>query len=660
MTSENKSPTEVRGEVTKMQRPLRRIPSLPEADSIRALRSKAKKQLGMSDRAAGAMSTLWVHPDQILPQLDNLRRLRIPGGDLVYIEGLAWTPRLMCDFCNPRNAADYTYPVAGTAVLDDDGVFTAETEARTAELALSVSGRDNLEIALERAMEKTRLKNTPYPPIADQGIMDAPFGVMAVLGFSDGSQDLAVPYVREGSSRVSWAQKVLGITPEDTLLRMPSTAKPMSEFIEEINTIVGKPADEITDEERGRVRCATTNFILIVGFEPDEPGTVDLAEAIKVKVAQEHLNVKVDWTEDAQNSVLADDCLAAVHRGGLMQSETEYRWLSGGLPHDYAVDAGAAEHRDDRFTRLMWLFTTEDSMVHQVIRQPIAFVLRKERHGRVQVRRTTKMPFAIELAAREFRGSQRYPDAAIERITKVMTNGGPLAMKTSWRPTSRSLTALTKAALADAETGNLGPASIELAMRALYYVAVHDVLRVPRNDLGANSDRRKIAEILESMALTARGVRQLADIIKDGRRGAHPVVRDEEHGQPVLSGDGKTAVTLSNTMLRYTLFPKDGRKDDQDGADPYMEAQKSIGKALKSLEDGISDLEGVTDEDGASVVEQQGVHRTTAKTWRKILSEAQEKIQEWYEAGVEYSATANEPPQPLLEELENEEETNDE
>lgn len=640
MTSENER-----------HRPLRRVPPLPEPDQIRPLRAKARKQLGMSDRAAGAMSTIWVHPEQILPQLDNLRQMRVPGGYLLYIEGLAWTPRLMCDFSNPRNAAEYTYPLAAGASIAGAGVFSADIKAGTAELTVRVSGRDDLEAALERSMLKTRKNNDLHPPIGEQGIIDAPFGVMAVLTFDDGSQDIAVPYVREGSSRVSWAQKVLDLTAADTLFRTPASARPMNEFVSEINTLVGKPADAISDEERARIRCATTNFILIVGFEPDEPAEGNLEEAIKVKVAQEHLNAKTDWNAEAKDSVLADDCLNAVYHGGILKDADEYRWLAGGVPHDAAVESGTAEHLDDRFAQLMWLFTTEDPEVHQVIRQPIAFVLRKERRGRVNVRRTTKMPYAIELAAREFRGAERYPDSTIERIMKVMSNGGQVSIDHAWQPSSRSLSSLVKAALADAKEGSLGAASTELAVRALYYIAVHDVLRVPRNDLGAKSDRRKVSEVLEAMATTPRGVRQLADIIKDGRRGKQPILRSDSSGEPVLSGDRKTPVTLTNHTVRYEMFPKDGPSGDLDGeTDPFMDAQRRIAAALKDLEHSIADLEAVTDEDDASVVEQQGIPRVTVKKWRKIVSAADDKFNEWFETGVEYAAMASEPPQVLAEE----------
>src|SRR4051794_31672832 len=97
---------------------------------------------------------------------------------------------------------------------------------------------------------------------------------------------------------------------------------------------------------------------------------------------------------------------------------------------------------------------------------------------------------------------------------------------------------------------------VELAMRALYFGALHDTFRVPRNDKGANSDRRPISDLLADMLGSSGGVEQLAVIVEDGRRGRSAVLRDDD-GDPVPGGDGQP-VPLSNENLRYTLFPKDG------------------------------------------------------------------------------------------------------
>ncbi|TQS43726.1 hypothetical protein [Cryptosporangium phraense] len=632
------APSHVIGETTEMPKPLRRLPELPEPGKIRAVRAAARKHLGMGDRAAGAMSTIWVRPDDVLPQIEQPRRMRIPGGDLLYVEGLVWIPRLMADPFNPRNAADHRYPVSGGGASSLEHDIAGSITAGRAELAMTAPSRDALLNALSKGMAKTRVANTPYPPIGDQGIMDAPFGVMTVFGFEDGTPDVAVPGVREGSSRVTHAQAMHELEPEDTVLRMPSGSKAMTDFIAEINSIVDKPAAELTENDKARVRCATTNFILIVGFDPDVDGSIDLAEAVKTKVAQEHLNIKADWSLPARHSVMADDCLRSAFGESLLTSGQEYDWLRGLMTADTASAAGVSKDADDRTTRLLYLFTTDEPKVHAAIRRPIAFVLSRDNTRKVQVKKTTKVPYAVELVSREFRGRPGYENSTVDRMVKVVENGAKITGLSPWTMTSRSLNALEKAALAELHSaGKPGASCTELAVRALYYIAVHDVLRVPRNDQGATSDRRTVAEVLEAMLDTPRGIAQLALIVRDGRRGQRPFLRDEA-GEPVMDATGTDPVTLQNHTMRYDLYPKGQASEAPQGQDPFLAAQIRLKDAVNALEITANDLEAVKDDEGNKLVEQQGLP-TQAKAWRKQLRDVAERLSDWYEVGVEYRAS---------------------
>ncbi|MCA2215829.1 hypothetical protein [Jidongwangia harbinensis] len=636
-------PSHVIGETTELPKPLRRLPELPDPAQIRALRSAARKSLGMTDRAAGAMSTIWVRPEALMPQVEQPRRIRIPGGDLLYIEGLAWVPRLMADPFNPRNAGEYLYPLSGASASSTEQEIASSVTSQRAELTMTAPSRDALLNALSNGMAKTRATNALYPPIGDQGIMDAPFGVMTVFSFDDASPDIAVPEVREGTSRVSHAHAELGLEPEDTVLRMPSGARAMTDFINEINSLVEKPVSELTENDKARVRCATANFILIVGFEADEPGSLDLAEALKTKVAQEHLNTKRDWSETAQNAVMADDCLEAAFGAALLSSGEEYAWLRGLTTAETAAEAGVSRDADDRSTRLLWLFTTEEPAVHNAIRRPIAFVLRKDNaRKQVQVRKTTKVPYAVELIAREFRGRTGYPDSTVERMIKVLENGAKVTGTSPWTMTTRTLKLLKSAALTELQSsGKPGKSCTELAVRALYYAAIHDVLRVPRNDQGERSDRRSVADVLDSMVRTPRGIELLAFIVQDGRRGLRPVLRDEA-GDPVDGADGQP-VPLKNEKLRYDLFPKGQKGSEPKGQDPYLAAQIRLREAVEALAVAVDDVAEVQDDDGNSLVEQQGL-LAEAKAWRKQLNNIAEQLSEWYDVGVEYRASNAEPP----------------
>lgn len=642
------NPTTVVDERTEMPRPLRPLPGLPERGTVKAVRAAAKNKLGMSDKAAGAMATIWARPEEILPQIDNPRRMRVPGGDLLFIEGTAWSSRLVPDPKNPRNAADFTY-VASGANIDEPTAGVTVTSSGAAEIYLSGGTMATVLSAVESAMERTRSNNREiHPPIKDQGVMDAPFGVMGVIQFDDGTPPVAVPLVKEGSSRTSNVHEILGTTAEDMLLRYPASSTPITEFITEMNQIVAQPAADISDSDRARVRCATMDFILIVGFEADTPGSLDLASAIKVKVAQEHLNTKQDWSAAAQDSVMADDCLEAAFNAGIIGSADEYGWLLGNLTRADAAAASLTKHPDDRFTKLVWLFGSPDKTVHNVIRRPIAFVLRKETGRRTsQVRKETKLPLAVELTARELRGNTLY-GTSVEKITKVLAAGASVAASNAdWKPTSTPVAKLVERATSDALAEKVGPSGIELAVRALYYAALHDVLRLPRNDQGIGADRRSVADVLIAMLGTADGVQRLGDIVVDGRRGTGPQLRTG--GETVPSGDG-TPVRLTDKMIRTELHPKESPvKPAATGPalDPFMTAQREFAKAMVHLKNATESLEAITDTDGEPLIGEVGLNPVQAKSWRHDLREIQNRLEEWYEAGLEHQRRGE--PTPVVE-----------
>src|SRR5262245_5172824 len=105
---------EVIGERTELPKPLTRTPPIASPDQHKMLRAALKKHAGMSDRAAGAVSTIWADPADIILQVANPQRRRVPGAYLKVISGRAYTSRLCPDWANPRNFDKIVYPVAGS------------------------------------------------------------------------------------------------------------------------------------------------------------------------------------------------------------------------------------------------------------------------------------------------------------------------------------------------------------------------------------------------------------------------------------------------------------------------------------------------------------------------------------------------------------------
>ncbi|MEV8615649.1 hypothetical protein AB0383_48485 [Amycolatopsis sp. NPDC051373] len=602
MTSTINPPTDVVGEETQMLRPVRTLPDLPDPKLIRLVRREARRHLGMSELGAEAMSSMWVNPEEILPQISSPQRMRITGGELRYIKALVWMSRLVPDPANPRNASSHPYLLAmrAGAENEDGNKVKIEFERASAprpmspaELQADAASEADLISQLDDAMEKTRSANQLYPPIGEQGIMDAPFGIMTQFNFHDDSNPIVVPVVREGSSRTSHALKHLGLTAEDVLFKMPGSPKAPRQLIDAVNAIVQAPAETVTADELAMARVATVEFILIVGFDPDEGDSPDLGAAVKAKVAQEHINTKTHWRPSDRDSTMADDCLASALSAGVITLD-EHRWLSGDMSREEAEELHYSNYLEDRFVRLTYLFATSERKIHRAIRKPIAFVIARDtvRDG-VQVRRTSKLPLAVEVTVREFRFGDPSLKIPVDRLAKVLVSGANIAGKQLSKPGQGDLDELEQAALAeldDREGGDPGPAGIELALRALYYGAYHDAFRVQRNDQGANSDRRPVNQVLQDMLSVKRGILQLVQIIEDGRKGERPAVVND-HGIVQFGTDGQPA-PLKNSDIRYKFFPK-GVGGDGDDPDPFTAALKALKKSLKNLRGDFEILEKV-------------------------------------------------------------------
>ncbi|MBF6174434.1 hypothetical protein [Nocardia blacklockiae] len=651
MTSTKLSGSDVDDDPVLLPRPIRQLPPHPDPAKIRAVRAAAEKHLKMSSEAAGAMASIWVDPEDVLRQIQYPRKMRIPGGVLLCIESDVWTVRLMPDPTNPRNGATYIYPAAGTTAYIEDLQVADDVRSGTAEMIRKTKSFKGLARVMENAMRKTAKANELHPPINEQGIMDAPFGVMEVIKFEDGSS-IAVPCVREGSSRVSHAHVCLGVEPKDTLQKFVASSTAIKRMISDLNALVAGPAKSLTDEHMAKIRCAVSPFMLIVGFRADTEGEVDLGEAIKVKVAQEHLNAKRDWTPAAKDSAMADDCLRAVDDAGVLKDNYEFQWLAGRLIRKEAIEHGVQRHPDDRFARLVYLFSTTEPKVRDAIRRPIAFALRKEKESskNLVVRRTTKIPLAVELLVRELRGQTAYGDPVIERIVKVLVSGAQIMTSGDGLALSihDSLDDLAEDAVGEAEAGTLGPAGRELAMRALYYLALGDCIGMPRNDKqGDESDRRTVGEVLTAMLHLPQGVERLKWIIEDGRSPedgkavGKPLLRSVA-GNVELSVEGQP-VPLTNYALRYQLFPKHdpaAAADNLEKTDPFEAAQLRFGAAVRALDDAHAELTGVKDDgEDRPTVDLMGVLPERALEWRDSLGKHRDQVDAWWAIGMQQGAS---------------------
>ncbi|MFD0732275.1 hypothetical protein [Planotetraspora mira] len=629
-----------------LSKPIRHVPPIPEPSDHRALRAALKKH-GMSDRAAGAISTIWTNPGAVLPQVTNPQRRRVPGGYMLVVSGQVYTARLMPDPYNPRNADQVQFALAG-AEGAPPAVLVSAVEHGVGEMAVQVPTPDVLIGQLAWAVQNTRLRNTPHPSIEAQGIMDPPIGVATTFFFEgDEAAPITVPLVREGSSRVSHGHRYLDVSVDDVLYNLPRSASAMDSHISRLNGYADKPADEIELTEQAAVRCAVTEFELIIGVEPDIPGTLDLSQAIKARVAQDHLNPKTKWSTASKNTSLAEECLLSALKAGVIGSEDEAKWLGGYLTRAAASTRKIPPYGDDRAAWIIHMFTTNEKTAHDAIRAPIALVLTEDedastRKRAVRVEGNTKLPLGIEVVSRELHGHPLFSEAKVTQFRNALKDALPrnLSTRGPWKRTKRTPQALWEAAakeLVDGMPG--GPAGTELWVRAAYVLCKHGMIGGPRHDQGERSDRRPAGEVIEALLTTGAGLRHLRQSLEDDRAGLRPR-RVNEQGQPMKTAAGDDVV-INSEFLREKLAPKDGVVEvpitPEDGAyKRFRAAMENVKKNVRLLEDSMRNLAGVhMPDEEIPLVEQTGkpdilllreelkAMAETADTWLIAVMEAQ-------------------------------------
>ncbi|MFJ4475219.1 hypothetical protein [Streptomyces xanthochromogenes] len=665
MASGDNNPGEprVNGERTELSKPIRRVPSIPDPALHKELRAALKKR-GIADRVAGAISTIWTDPAAVLPQITNPQRRRIPGAYLLVVSGSVYTARLVPDPLNPRNADHVPFALA-QAVGAPPAALASAAQDGEGELAIHVESRDALIEQVDWAIETTRNRNRPVPDIAEQGIMDPPIGVATTVHY-DGTDESPTTHiiVREGSSRTSHGLANMSVDAEEILFSLPRNASSMQAHIDKINGYVGKHSDDILDNEKAAVRCAVTDFELIIGVVPDVAGAVDLPQAIKARVAQDHLNTKTPWTDEAKNTALAEECLISARAAGAVPSDAEADWLGGRITPAEARSRKLPPYGDDRAARAVHLFTTEEPRIHQAVRKPIALVLTNEPAGarkRAKVTTRTKLPLAVELIIRELRG--KASDTEITRFRKSLTEALPDNLqKLSWLPTKRSPEDLYKAAVKEIEDeADMRPAVTELWVRAAYVLAKHNAISGPRHDLGEGGDRRSARAVLEALAGNERGLRHFRQVIEDDRAGIKPRQVDD-HGQPRQDGEGND-LPVSNEFLRTKLAPKGGEippplTPGSTVQEHYKRGVKAVRETLRILETEMRNLVGVVDDNGTPLIEREG--RAHARLLMDKLQELAGDAQEWWEKAVEAQSPGTTADTITVDEGEDEDETGEE
>lgn len=622
-----------------LPRPVERLPEYAHAKSRQTLAERLSDAFQLSDASATAIANAVVDPSEVRASIgaaDNpdVERIPVPGGTLLGIRTSVWARRTMPDPRNPRTLPSRRHPFAvdpGTA--GEDSKFRPVPEPRAldpdrpqaAELAVDIENSHHLAWACQQAARFVLSENDWRASIASQGVMEAVWLVATTYQHKDGATATTLTTV-EGSSRDTAVHNLLGIRSADV---------PYDDQDAKFRAYVRKLNDAFERGERDKqtvvaLRCERIPALILVGFRPHASGTTGFPTAVKSLVALRHVDPPKPWGEGPENESLADEVLDELYRRDLI-SATERDYYAGACTRAEAKEAHLPVDPVQRATLIIRLFTSDEDGVEEAIR---VAVTSQSTRKRITGKLMNELATALILRA------VADDPAKVDQIRRYLRHAfGKAVHRSDWEATGRSTNVLVKAALEEVReaigsgaSGEPGPASMELAVRASYPLIVSGRLNADRGSSGnAQPDRRTPGEILDTMRRSIHGVHQLGQALRDFEDG--PLLRAvDEDGEIKRLSDDSADQMVSDIYLRHEFPPPGKAKATRAGDTPtdrYHNALNTLGAALGEVDTAFNALTAVQGDDGQPLVDAQGVEPQLTDVWRELLSKLDEEMVVW-------------------------------
>lgn len=615
-------------------RPVNRIPDLAPAPARKRTAAALESAFGLSPEAARRIADAVVNHSQARDALRSPERRRVPGGELIMVATDAWAARLGADPTNMRAAQDRVHPFAVAPGTGAENSRFAPVRPPTSdpsgrpELVAAVESRVHLAWAYERAREFVLAHNDWTESIAAQGVMEAVWVTPVRYRHADTGSELVVAQSSEGSSRVTATHhnmaRVLNFDPANALYDLKDTT--LRSWVAEINNRID--LGNLSENWEVAARAFVVPALFVVGFEPADPADAPpFHVAVQSLVALRHVDPPAPWGESAEMEALADGVLDELERRRILRRDKR-RWLAGSMTRAEAVASHFSDDPGVRTAHIVELFTSTDPKVQQAIRAAVT-----AQSTRRQIRNKLKDQMAAALIMRAVADG----DHRRERVRKYLREGvGQDWHRRPWKATQRSVEDLEKAALAETAElesidGEPGPASLELAARAMFPLITGLHLHADRGTANNDQpDRRNPGQVLDAMRRTPGGVRQLARALRDGAAGNRVVMVDDK-GQTELEG-ARTKVASDAELRRR--FPHGAKTPRPSGAVDTPAKQLAakvadLSEVVGKLPESLDAVAAVVGDRGGKLVEDQGIAATYATAWIETLEKARDRLMRW-------------------------------
>ena len=615
---------------TVLPRPVEPLPSPSLAAATRKLADKLTDLFAMSEEAAMAFALAVVDPSAARRAAENPERLPVPGGVIFAVRAEVWARYIVPDPRNPRIGPARRHPASTLVGRGEATRLRPLAEPKAApegrpELVQRVQGQEHLAWAAQQAHDYVISNNDWRESIRHQGVMTEVWLAATTFEHLDDTPDVTIPVTAEGSSRMTCVHDLLGIRSAD--LPYDRDASKMRAHIRRLNeaiTAAGSP-DQLEPDIAIKARCEKVPALLLVGFESHGGTAADFGVAVKSLVALRHVDYPKPWGEATENESLADAVIDELERRGVITSG-KADWLAGALTPQEAGAAGLSADPEVRAAAIVRLFTDRNPRTHEAVRVAITSQSTRKRI-------TTKL--LLEIATSLVLRSLPEEDSRLrERTRKYLRDAFSGELAKDWEATFRSGEELAAAALAEAEAGNPGPATRELAARSAYPLIVDGRLTGDRGSKNNDQpDRRHPGEVIDLMRTTPRGVHQLRQALVDFGAGRRIRMVDDT-GQVQRNPEGRDIIA-ADAELRRVFYPAgEGPPPVPAPAIPSEilgNALNALGTSIQGVQWAVKQVEAVQSDDGTSTIESLGASQADCDVWQGILFGVLQKLPIWRE-----------------------------
>jgi len=417
----------------------------------------------------------------------------------------------------------------------------------------------------------------------------------------------------DGYGRTVAAQLGLGITFKDAAWNLTPGSRRAANFHRDI--AAWAVSADVTDEQARKVRCSIMpNAKVIIGYA----STRGFDRARRRLVAHLHMSPPMSFTVATTLNAKANAAVDRLHENQLLPELPEYtaeeiRDILDGtnrehdlLPDEVAVLACGAlnPHQNKRQAK--------------VVNEAIADLT----GTKPQLEERTAL--AAEVALRGF--------PADKRLTGLRS-----ALERTWRWSELRGVALTLTEpldlLADAipevvHRDKPGPAIAELAGLASYHLVSGKTQLLVRSEFGGRSSNTEPQTIMRQMTRSVHGLRQLCQIVLDGRAGRK--AQELPDGTTPQDANLPDAHDLTQARLRELANVSDTAPIGHQSADDrFAEAIKDFKGCLADLHSATMEMAEVADSDGVPLVDIKGYDDPEV---RRHLVEITELVSDWRSA----------------------------